>query len=426
LPKGYSTLVLTEVRIRLPLPDKNIGLSKAYKTQPVATQLYSAHLQQTVIPFLCKSTSHPQTIIIKEPERTFIKLFPTMSLSFQKHYPWTSRPVIANAAMGGFAGPVLAAAVSQAGGVGIIGAVKDMTMLDQQLLSAQSLLKSDNLKVANPSTLPIGVGFLLFAVSLHEASAVISRHRPAIIWLSCPAQEEDFETWCKGIKKISPDSRIWIQVASVAVALRVASTCSPDVLVMQSSDAGGHGPFPGAGIVSLVPETRDALDRAGFSEIGIFAAGGISDGRGVAAALACGAEGVVIGTRFLASKEVDVPTEAYRKAILETKDGGLTTSRATVFDELAGKSIWPSHYDGRAIAGASLKEFNAGVDMEEIRKKYAIAIKETHRGYGEEVRAAVWAGAGIGLVTEVKTVREIVNECRISARSCLEKAIKCL
>jgi len=58
----------------------------------------------------------------------------------------------------------------------------------------KGLLKNDNIKTANPSTLPIGVGFLLFAVSLDEAIAVISRHLPAIIWLACPADERDFET----------------------------------------------------------------------------------------------------------------------------------------------------------------------------------------------------------------------------------------
>lgn len=277
-----------------------------------------------------------------------------MAQSFQERYPWTSRPVIANAAMGDLAGPSLATAVTQAGGIGFIGSVNDMEELDQQLRSAKSLLKDSSLKVVDPAMLPIGVGFLLFAISFDEAAAVIARHLPAIIWLACPTEVEDFEIWSKAMKKISPGSRIWIQVASVAVALRVASTCAPDVLIMQGSDAGGHGPFPGAGIVSLVPETRDALDRAGFSEICIFAAGGISDGRGVAAALACGAEGVVMGTRFLASKEIDMFNEAYRRTILETKDGGLTTSRATVFDELREKaSGHPSTMEERLLEQVS-------------------------------------------------------------------------
>jgi nitronate monooxygenase len=349
-----------------------------------------------------------------------------MLSSFQEDYPWTSRPLIANAVMGGFAGPGLGAAVSRAGGIGFISAIRDMAKLDQDLISTTSLLKDDNLKVASPSTLPIGVGFLLFAVSLHEATAVISRHRPAIIWLACPAQEEDFETWSKAIRKSSPASRIWIQVASVSVALRVASKCSPDVLIMQGADAGGHGPFPGAGVVSLVPETRDALDGEGFSKIGIFAAGGISDGRGIVAALACGADGVVMWTRFLASSEVELPAEDFRAAVLETKDGGVSTARTTMFDQLAGKSIWPSQYDGRAIAGASYKDFNSGVDLAEVRSRYASAVKESHNGFGGEMRAAVWAGSGIGLVREVKTAGEIMNECRDLARLCLEKAIKSL
>ncbi|KAH8759681.1 hypothetical protein F5882DRAFT_416897 [Hyaloscypha sp. PMI_1271] len=349
-----------------------------------------------------------------------------MSTSFQEHYPWTSRPLIANAAMGGYAGPALATAVSRAGGIGFIGALRDVAILDQQLTSAKASLQNDDLKVASEATLPIGVGFLLFATSLDDASVVIGRHKPAIVWLACPAQEQDFGTWSEAMKKVSPSSRIWIQVASVSLALRVASTCSPDVLVMQSSDAGGHGPFPGAGIVSLVPETRDALNRGGFSEIRVFAAGGISDGRGVAAALACGADGVVMGTLFLSSREVELPAEEFREAILKTNDGGISTARSTVFDKLAGKSFWPSEYDGRAIAGASYKDFRSGVSIEEVRNRYAIAAKEAHKGFGEEVRAAVWAGSGIGLVTEVKTACEIVTECRDSARLCLQKAIKCL
>jgi nitronate monooxygenase len=347
-----------------------------------------------------------------------------MPSSVQAHYSWTSRPLIANAAMAGFAGPNLATAVSRAGGIGFIGIGKDMAKLDQQLASAKYLLQDDNLEAASSSTLPVGVGFLLFTAPLDDAISVIGRHRPAIVWLACPAQEGNFETWSKATRNASPESRIWIQVASVSVPRRVASTCSPDVLIMQGSDAGGHGPLPGAGVVSLVPETRDALDRDGFSGIGIFAAGGITDGRGIAAALACGADGVVMGTRFLASKETELPAEAYRKTILEAKDGGVSTARATVFDELAGKSVWPSGYDGRAIVGASYNDFNMGIGIEEVREKYASAVKESHKGFGGEVRAAIWAGAGVGLVTEVNTAGNIVKECRDLARLCLEEAMK--
>jgi nitronate monooxygenase len=128
--------------------------------------------------------------------------------------------------------------------------------------------------------------------------------------------------------------------------VEVAQLCSPDVLVLQAVDAGGHGGSPGAGLVSLVPETRDALDTAGFPNIPILGARGISEGRGVAVALACGVEGVLLGTVFLASREVDLSSKEYQQAVLEAADGGISTVRATIFDELLGKSIWPTGYDG--------------------------------------------------------------------------------
>ncbi|KAH6671827.1 hypothetical protein B0J14DRAFT_594481 [Halenospora varia] len=353
-----------------------------------------------------------------------------MAESFQQQYPWTSTPLIANAAMAGFAGPSLAVAVSKAGGVGFIGALpaKDTSLLDSQLTTAKSSLASTSpdLKTSDPELLPIGVGFLLFASKLDDVVEVVRKHKPAVVWLACPKVIEDFEAWTKGLRGASEKSKIWIQVASVSVALQVAKSCSPDILIMQGSDAGGHGPCPGAGIVSLVPETRDVLDEAGFEKIGICAAGGIVDGRGVAAALACGADGAVMGTRFLASREVVVPAEDYRTAVLSAKDGGVSTARGTVFDELAGKSFWPSQYDGRAVAGASYKDSVEGVEIEEIRKRYSEAVKESHKGFGGEGRAAVWAGSGIGLVNEVKGADEIVKEVRDAARVRLEKAIKSL
>ena len=83
--------------------------------------------------------------------------------------------------MGGYAGSALATAVSLAGGIGFIGSVDDMTKLDQQLHSARSTLQHENLKVTDSSTLPLGVGFLLFVAPLEDAVAVIERHRPAAI-----------------------------------------------------------------------------------------------------------------------------------------------------------------------------------------------------------------------------------------------------
>ena len=110
------------------------------------------------------------------------------------------------------------------------------------------------------------------------------------------------------------------------------------------ANAGGHGFEKGAGIVSLVPEVHDALARDGFSHIPLVASSGIVDARGVAAALALGAQGVVMGTRFLASEEVIVHP-MYQAAVLQAQDGGQVTTRSKLFDELNGPNIWPAAYD---------------------------------------------------------------------------------
>ena len=125
------------------------------------------------------------------------------------------------------------------------------------------------------------------------------------------------------MRAASPRSKIWIQVGSVAAAVAVASSAHPpDVLVIQGLDAGGHGLARGAGIISLLPEVADALSAIGkpASDIPLIAAGGIADGRGAASALALGAAGVVMGTAFLGSSEIDLPDARYQAAVL--RDAG--------------------------------------------------------------------------------------------------------
>ena len=105
-------------------------------------------------------------------------------------------------------------------------------------------------------------------------------------------------------------TKIWIQIGTVSDAVEVAHLCAPDVLVVQGADAGGHGLAQGAGIASLLPEVADALREVGKDFIPLVAAGGIVEGRGVAACIASGANTVVIGTRFLASREANI-TKGY-------------------------------------------------------------------------------------------------------------------
>jgi len=343
-----------------------------------------------------------------------------MASSIYAHYPWVSRPLIANAPMAGFAGARLALSVTMAGGLGFIGSAMDMGALSTEIEKARSLLSSSQFTTASP--LPIGVGFLIFAAKLEDAVAVMTQNHPAAIWLSCPFESHDFAVWTKAMRTASPESHIWIQIASVAAAVEVAQLCAPDVLVLQAADAGGHGRSPGAGLVSLIPEARDALDTAGFSKIPVVGAGGVSDGRGVAAALACGADGVLMGTAFLASREVDLPAKEYQEAVLEAVDGGVSTLRATIFDELRAKSIWPTSYDGRALASPSYKDHLNGVELDELRKRYAASIMGSDKGFGGERRAVIWAGSGVGLLKEVKAAGDIVRELRETSKAALDRA----
>jgi nitronate monooxygenase len=206
----------------------------------------------------------------------------------------------------------------------------------------------------------------------------------------------------------------------------LAQSCKPDVLVLQGADAGGHGGEKGAGIISLIPETLCALQRLGLDDVSIVAAGGIADGSSVAAALTLGADGAVMGTRFLAAEETKVHP-AYQAAILETEDGGQTTVRAKVFDELAGPNIWPKDFDGRALIAQSYRDHIKGISIEEIRKSHAEAKQTPHLGFDQENRrAAIWAGTGVGLVRKTAPASEILREVRQAAKTALERAMTVL
>ena len=321
--------------------------------------------------------------------------------------------------MGGFATADLAIAVTRAGGLGFIGAVFDMPALSAELARVEATLKRHN------GLLPIGVGLLPFVAKAEEVLPVLSQYRPAIVWLFAATQLDDYAGWTERVRSVTPQSQVWIQVGSVGAALQVAESARPDALCIQGSDAGGHGFEQGAGIVSLLPESSDALAAAGHGQIHLLAAGGIADGRSAAAAFALGAEGVVMGTRFLAATETQMHPE-YRKAILAAKDGGVSTTRAKLFDELRGPNIWPQMYDGRSLVMESWNDHLRGVGVEEIRRLHAEATAKEDRGYAADGkgRAAIWAGTGVGLVKREQAAEEIVDEVRREAAAAMERARK--
>jgi nitronate monooxygenase len=269
------------------------------------------------------------------------------------------------------------------------------------------------------------VGFLNWGADVEEAIRCIAKYRPCAIWLFAPRDTQNLKTWAERCRVATGgETKIWIQIGGVKEAKRVVQTCQPDVLVVQGGDAGGHGLNSAASIVPLVPEVIDAMTELKnegtiSTTPNIIATGGIADGRGVAAALALGAQGVCLGTRFLAAREA-VMAKGYRDAILHASDGGQTTARSSVYDRLRGTTDWPKEYGGRGVLNQSYHDAQAGMDWDENTRKYNQAVKLGDAGWGKEGRMTTYAGTGVGLVKKVQGAAEIVEEVREECRSVIE------
>lgn len=336
-------------------------------------------------------------------------------------HPWVRSPLIVNAPMRLIALAPMAVAVAQAGGFGFLAAGTDVRDLKAELRKARDLVQNTSIKGSDPGVLPIGVGFINWGVDLSTALDAMKEQIPAAVWFFAPKRTEDLIEWTSKIRRLSnARTKIWIQIGTVADAVEVAQTCNPDVLVVQGADAGGHGLAQGAGVVSLLPEVADALEEAGFGSIPLIAAGGIVEGRGTAACLALGAQGVVMGTRFLASKEANI-TKGYQDDLLRTTDGGSTTARTGIYDTLRGITGWPSRYNGRGILNQSFWDAQKGQSTEENRRLYNEAMQKGDQGWGENGRLTAYAGSGVGLVKEVKSAQDIVEEVRRDAIDVLSK-----
>lgn len=306
----------------------------------------------------------------------------------------------------------LANAVTRAGGIGFLGAGTDVSTLSAMLKEATTSFQTSPLPETPDGILPIGVGFICWGADLSVTLSVIEAAplKPAAAWLFAPQSLKELLSWAEGIRKASNGkTKIWIQVGTVNSALEVAKSCKPDVLVIQGTDAGGHGLVQSSSIITLLPECVDELARRGYGNIPLFATGGIMDGRGVAAALALGASGVCMGTRFLVSPEA-VISNGYRNAVVQASDGGITTARTTVYDKVRGTHGWPESYNARGILNHSFWDSQKGMPEEENAKLYAEAVKMGDEGWGEKGRMTTYAGTGVGLVRKVIPAGEIIQE----------------
>ena len=309
-------------------------------------------------------------------------------------------------------GSALAVAVSRAGGLGFIGpGVKTQDMI-VDLEEASVLI--NKAPISPHSLLPVGVGFQLWGDDVNVAVANLERFKPCAVWLYAPREDpEEFDDWSRRIRQISPQTQVWIQIGTLREAKQLLKSLEkPDVVVVQGAESGGHGRAKdGMGIMALFPEVADVMIS---SQIALLAAGGIADGRGVAAALCLGASGSVMGTRFLTASEARI-SRGYQNEILRASDGAVTTTRTLLYNHLRGTFGWPAEYSPRTIINKSFVEQQAGSAFGELKRRHDEALKMGDSGWGPEGRLATYAGASVGLIHEVRDAGDIVREVQEDA-----------
>lgn len=339
-------------------------------------------------------------------------------------YPWTTQtaPIVVSAPMMRIALARLAVSFSAGGGIGFLAGGFDLSTLEENLAQAAELVKSSDLPVLDHGFLPIGVGFLNWGADVEVALRALEKHPVAAVWFFAPKQPADLMQFAKAVRQISDNrTKVWVQVGTVAEAVEVAKTTKPDVLVVQGSDSGGHGLNQRASLMTLLPEVRDALHDEGITDIALVAAGGIIDGRGTAAALALGADGVCLGTRLLACSEATI-AKGYQDEVLKVGDGGQTTVATTIYDTVRGIHDWPELYIGRGVANRTFLDAVHGMDNTENTELYKQAMELGDAGWGPEGRMTTYAGTGVGLVKEVMSAGDIVRSLQKDAVELLQKS----
>jgi nitronate monooxygenase len=254
---------------------------------------------------------------------------------------------------------------------------------------------------------------------------VIARFKPAAVWFFAPSSLGSLAEWTREFRRACPETKVWVQVGGVQEAEEVVREAGPDVLVVQGTDAGGHGRARGAGLISLLPEVCDAVDAMVEDEMErpvIIAAGGIVEARGVCAALALGASGVVMGTRFLAANEA-VIAKGYQMEVIRARDGGQTTVRTKVWDNARGTTGWAETHNGRGIINMTYTDAMSGMTDDENKKLYEADMQKGDEGWGTQARLCTYAGSGVGLIKEVKGAGEIVREVREGASKTMESVL---
>lgn len=286
-------------------------------------------------------------------------------------------------------GARLTAAVSSAGGFGILGGG----------YGERAWLAQETAKLRQASSAPFGIGFITWSLAKQpELLDIALSARPRAIMLSFG----DPKPFAPRIK--AAGALLICQVQSEDIALR-ALDAGADILVAQGTEAGGHGATRST--MDIVPSIVDLA----AGRVPVVAAGGIGDGRGLAAMMMFGAAGVLLGTRFYASQEADVAEEAKQRICAAT---GGSTARSIIFD-MSRNNVWPLPFTGRCLVNDHLRRWT-GHELELLQNVNTVAAEyAAAKAAGNFDIAAVIAGEAVGLIHDIPPAVEIVDRIATEA-----------
>jgi nitronate monooxygenase len=311
--------------------------------------------------------------------------------------------------MGGVAGGALTAAVSNGGGLGLLGGGNgDRDWLARELpIAARSTSRQ---RASEPgasepgASNPWGVGFQSWAVDTGTVDFALGFH-PTAVMLSFgdPTPFVDLVR--------QAEAKLIIQVTDLDEA-RQAVDLGADLIVAQGTESGGHSGGQGRSTLAFVPVVADLA-----APTPVLAAGGIADGRGIAAALCLGAVGALVGTRFQATAETLADPDTI-KAIIDGRGGD--TERNRILD-IARGSRWPAKYPARTLGHPYLDQWRGREDElaadPAARQAYQDGIES-----GDLPPQPVWASQAVDLINDLPSAADLVGTLARQAEDVLARA----
>jgi nitronate monooxygenase len=304
------------------------------------------------------------------------------------------------APMGAVSGGALAGAVTAAGGLGIIGGgYGDAEWLEREFAAAGNHR--------------VGCGFITWSLARRpELLAQVLARAPAAIMLSFG----DPKPFAGAIKEAGATLICQVQtLAHVDDALAAGA----EIIVAQGSEAGGHGATRAT--LPLVPQVVDRVQQRAPQTM-VVAAGGIGDGRGLAAALMLGAEGVLVGTRFYASEESLARPQAKARMIEAT---GEETMRTSVFDTVRGIA-WPKEFTGRALNNDFARRWHGAETELMAEAERQMARYQAAAAVGDFSTAVIFGGEAMGLFDRILPAGDIVAGMVAEAEAALRAGARCV